>query len=780
MTSQYDNLKVFVEALKANPSKAWQVQIGNKVKKNEYFATASYKFLSDHLGIATNTLQGNTSARDLYTPLMSELNQVLIEQGVLIKGEIASALELRRNAINWWHSLSKEDKSKLDTFGNSIRFKKYLNNWRGGKNYKIVTELGEAFNKELITVGVLKDDYVPVKGRSELLDKSFIEGQKQSKQRWEYLRKLQLETVDDLLDPKSSDEEYLQLKQLVAVTQNKVASDSGRSNFRDAFVHLSSFLCSQSIEPSAPLVDILNEYLLVRFYNDYIQNQLDIGKISPASAPTIVSSIRGILKRAKSIKGLDFSSFYDTEAIVRGRVTDTYKPYSKKEREIIHKAISSEIREIKELLLPYKKSGLGQNPLDQNHQLTPGLSTEDNARYIFENKLNCIPIFHHTAKTIEENAFLSIVGKLDIGLHELYKKWRVLPIVSADIVAPFVFRLAQITGMNADPIADLNVDDLVIEHQATGRACLRYWKERSTGGKELHLDLFEAKLQWLTKKQSTEVKDIFDTILMLTKSIRSNAPEEVKNTLFIFQSVGQRTYGKITSFAITKSYSIYSNFVKRNELTNEKGEPLKFTLTRFRPSFVSELVEAGVSIREIQLMLGHGNIETTMAYLDRLDFNRIARQKLKDVLNKIHSKVIIPSKENKAKDTYLDNKDRVIFTTPLSGCANVFDPPDFIKNSNMYKKGQPCSQYNKCLSCDNVMLIAEHLPMLFAMRRDYLILMQRNRIMETPYGFVFEENLMLLDEILNPKTSDFTEDELLEGERLAIFEETAVIDGVTA
>ena len=141
MIPKYEILKSFVDDLKANPSKAWQLQIGKKVKKDQYLATASYKSLSDSLNIATTTLQGNTSRRELYLPLMSELNQVLIDQGVLIKGEVASALEIRRNAINWWKSLSIEDKSKLETFGNSIRFKKYISNWRGGDNYKIVYEL---------------------------------------------------------------------------------------------------------------------------------------------------------------------------------------------------------------------------------------------------------------------------------------------------------------------------------------------------------------------------------------------------------------------------------------------------------------------------------------------------------------------------------------------------------------------------------------------------------------------------------------------------------------
>ena len=169
-----------------------------------------------------------------------------------------------------------------------------------------------------------------------------------------------------------------------------------------------------------------------------------------------------------------------------------------------------------------------------------------------------------------------------------------------------------------------------------------------------------------------------------------------------------------------------------------------------------------------------------MGYLDRLDFNKVARNKVKKALQDIHDKVISSKEEASTSKDYLNNKQKVIFTTPLAGCSNIFQPPDFIKKSALYVEGQACSQYNKCLGCDNVLLTASHLPELFAMRRDYLLMMQTSRIMDTPYGVVIEENLLLLEEILSPTKSDFSPDELKEGERLSKFVETSVIDGVTA
>jgi hypothetical protein len=330
--------------------------------------------------------------------------------------------------------------------------------------------------------------------------------------------------------------------------------------------------------------------------------------------------------------------------------------------------------------------------------------------------------------------------------------------------------------MNAEPIADLNIDDLDLEHYATGKPCLRYWKERSTGAKEYHLDLFQAEIQWLTKSQSREITDVFEAVKSLTRRIRQNAPNNIKNKLFITQSMFYRN----DIVAMSNMYDEYQKFTERHNLVDENGERTQLTITRFRPSFVSDLIDKGVSIREVQLMLGHSSILTTMGYLDRLDFNKVARGKVKQALQDIHDKVISPKEEVSSSKDYLKNKQNIIFTTPLAGCSNIFQPPDFIKKSSLYVEGQACSQYNKCLSCDNVMLTASHLPELFAMRRDYLLMMQTSRVMDTPYGIVIEENLQLLEELLSPKKSDFSPEELEQGERLSKFIETSVIDGVTA
>ena len=112
--------------------------------------------------------------------------------------------------------------------------------------------------------------------------------------------------------------------------------------------------------------------------------------------------------------------------------------------------------------------------------------------------MGCKPIHYHTAESPIEKSFLRIIARSDKGLSGIYDEWGVTPMVHIDMLIPYLLRLAQITGLNADSLLSLNVNDYLESHPATSRPCLRYWKERSDGYKEYPLDLFNAQLTWLT------------------------------------------------------------------------------------------------------------------------------------------------------------------------------------------------------------------------------------------------------------------------------------------
>lgn len=78
-------------------------------------------------------------------------------------------------------------------------------------------------------------------------------------------------------------------------------------------------------------------------------------------------------------------------------------------------------------------------------------------------------------------------------------------------------------------------------------------------------------------------------------------------------------------------------FVKINDLRGRNGNPLVFTLSRFRPTKFTELVEKGYDLFHIMAIAGHASIKTTLAYIDKLktitDFQYTIKKTLTDIKN---------------------------------------------------------------------------------------------------------------------------------------------------
>lgn len=159
-----------------------------------------------------------------------------------------------------------------------------------------------------------------------------------------------------------------------------------------------------------------------------------------------------------------------------------------------------------------------------------------------------------------------------------------------------------------------------------------------------------------------------------------------------------------------------------------------------------------------------------MNYLDKLEFNKTAREVNTEALTKIHKGTIIQDSQPVSKhkpNTPGTSSSPVIIRTGLASCRDALDPPEEITKLPSYKKGSKCSLLNKCLSCSNSIITVSNLPDLFAMQWDYLSTMSTSNVAETPYGAVIQENLKVLNSILTPSDNGFTVEQLDEARRLA-------------
>lgn len=708
--------------------------------------------------------------------------QAMIREKIIVPEYGAAENEWRRKILRWYSGLSEDEKANIPISANRVKKKGFLDQieeiagaLKTSQN-KLISATFDEIRDDVLRITGNEGQYKTVKER-EADRASVVKVETVSARQVFYkLRDIEPKSYADLVvDP---DVEFSQVLHLFASASVESHSKSGQSNFYEGWRFFSAHLKALGLTGIETAKELLGEHSLSRF-RAFLEEKLLAKEISSATANTLFSSTRKMLASAVSLPGLGFSDFYDQLGFDVRRETDLYKPYSVNERKQIKQATDADIERYNALVQPYVLSGIGEDPYAAGGKATQSPNPLDNARWIFENKLGCKPIGfkRHDRGDRYHRYFLAAIQNSDKSIYEVYESWGVLYECTSRVIAPYITKLAQVTGLNADSLTGLEIDDFVKKHPATNKACLRYWKERSDGGKEYLLDLFKADMTWLTASQERDVEKIFNDVAVLTEEIRAEAGGDLKNKLFIFKSNSPRAFGQIKHFGspgiLSKSLDLYA---RDHGLIADSGEPLSITPARLRPSFVSELVERGVSIREIQIVLGHGSVATTIKYLEQLDFNRIVRKKINDSIKAIHAKAIEDRPADVPRPKVVNDQD-LIFKTPFGGCRNILNPPEFIKKSKLYVPGRPCSLYNKCLVCENVIITVANLPELFAMRRDYLLMIETTRVLDTPYGAVVLENMDLLNKILEPECSDFSEEELAYAERLSQYVETNILVG---
>ncbi|MFA0514690.1 tyrosine-type recombinase/integrase [Vibrio breoganii] len=772
-------MRDFISACEANSDLLWNVELSMLYSRRcskygqqevdhyfEKFGLVSKKYLASKLSCKLKRLE---------TPKMLELriqlNQLLLKHEVTLpfnqikdsSHSVGYDLNNRRVFLQWKKNLTESQKLELPLFGNLIDQKSFshlIPTKRSATNLPLLKAEYQNFSREIILLKGIK--YTTVKERERTRKMAALEREDGKLLLFGQLREKKLVSVDDFCSAKGR---YEDVQHAFAVGSLNTNSKSGIHNYYIGYKYYCDFLESKAVPLDSSFEYCFDSWSL-RDFKEYLGEKISEGTLSPASASTMLSALRMTLTRLKTVRNFDFN-FLPADGFEIVSESLAYKSYSPKERLQIQEMLDQEMHLVKKKLNPYDKLDRSSANLDD-----PKIQ----ARIIFEDDCNCIPTYMGDwaakERTKGQNKLVSFVSTRRISLPDLYDEWGVLTRkVTSREVGVYVLKIAQVLGLNLNPILELDIDDYQPHHPLTNKPCLTYWKERSTGEKMLHLDLFHADLQWLTVSQKNFVESVFDDIIQLTTEARKFVSSKISKRLFINFVATPKA---ITSSAMGK---LYSKLVEEYQLKSDSGAPLVLTTTRFRPTLVSELIEAGVSIREIQYLLGHSTIYTTIKYIEQLDFDRIIRDKARQAIEDIYKNTIQVNKNNSGHTPQRKYDDSlIIMKTPLGGCKNIFNPPDFIKKLSLYVKGMPCSQYNKCLSCDNVMLTEKHLPELFAMQRDYLSSIENSVVTNTPYHIVVLENLSLLEDILNPETSEFSEDILIQAKEDSIFLETTILD----
>lgn len=581
----------------------------------------------------------------------------------------------------------------------------------------------------------------------------------------------------------STERPFAQVEWIFEQRLSRVPSKDGKDNYRYALSFYLRFL--QGTEGTAPfsIKEQWDSLALVRFRTWLLTlEKEDNTQFGSHTLTGIVSAVRQVMAEAVLLE-LTATNKIITLSMPRAhRDTDMHAPYSNDEVASILEAVKEDLQCTNAVLAGYKLTNAGRDPQlrpEPSLRINPqkyaehgyGWNCEANLRWYFEHRMNCRAMSRTDEEAFRHKVFFSSASRYHGGYMAVYKRWGVTPQIDRDILWPLVIQLSYLTGLNPSSLMGLKADCLA-EHPLTGTPVLRYLKLRSKGEKELLVDLLNEEASEpdeeledaempLKRQHAILVERVIGKILRLTKPIREHAefPAHLKDLLFVYQSSGNNCHGDFQSVPVWKMNQWCREIGERHNLQSSSGIPLSFSLVRFRPTRLTEMAAKGKDFFEIQHVAGHKSIKTTLTYIEQRTLDAVAEREVTDALERIWS-----NREEFCPPQPLEQ--RPIPLTPFKGlisdCKNVFDPPRSVQLAADYVEGQACTRFNMCLLCKNVVVMKEHLPAL-AHYRSQIRAATTNSGVDLPHVALYEKSLAVLDQIFDPDTSEFSEEDLDEG-----------------
>lgn len=380
-------------------------------------------------------------------------------------------------------------------------------------------------------------------------------------------------------------------------------------------------------------------------------------------------------------------------------------------------------------------------------------------KWMFENTYKCDPASMY--EDIHKRKLTYICSTT--RLRSLFSRWGVWPYVDAKLIMPLAVELAMLTGLNVESVKMLELDSYVSEHPLTGQSAIYYQKRRSGSArrsedKELHIPTLDLEELYLDESVTEKIEKVIAITKELTSRIRSDAPEEIANRLFIFEDIEKSNKEKSRVIVPIdpkgKTISWRSRFAREEGLLEVFGNKFSFNIARCRPTLATNLVLAGADLFQVKTVLGHKSVQTTAKYLDGLQlqpvFNKTVLEALQQISRRsqeVQVKSVQPTVSESRDEYFIDG-----FYETLSGCGckNAYNPSDNVRKATRYIEGSVCKYWNMCLLCDNSIVTQSSLPKLIT----YSAKISRALAEYSPSiktrAKLYEDTLTLIKGILEP------------------------------
>jgi len=507
----------------------------------------------------------------------------------------------------------------------------------------------------------------------------------------------------------------------------------------------------------------------------------NLTRLTSGTITNLVGALRKVMRYANKHHLTSAGDMLCTPSPAVYRETARATAYTIEEQEVINQWLSTQLERAYAVIQSkgYQRTGVGRDPRllrSQQNQSLPqprtrfGWYNEANLRWYFENIMQCQADYRAVpASDHPHYLFYYHAARRPGGYKRLFKSWQIKPLIILDVMMPLAMKLCAVTGLNPDSLWSLTVDCFQEKHPLTGLAYLQYFKGRSRGNMELHLSLY-AKDVVIREFKEAQARMIRETIAMIRQAsslIRDQASLENQKRLFLYQCSCSTKIGSVQHIHNDIASKWCRAQVIASNLHVGTRKRLVLSMIRFRPTLITEMVNEGIDIPEIQDFCGHKSLITTLDYLDKNHLSNEAHNAIATSLQVIHDNQVW---ERMSQPVYLQPSQReanaVLFKGVLADCRNVFDPPEEVKRQKEYQPAQACTRHNMCLFCKNVVVMRHHLPTLIVYQRQIQHALNLNPT-GLPNTHYYRRTLTLLNSILDPALSEFSQEEIVHAQSVA-------------
>lgn len=299
----------------------------------------------------------------------------------------------------------------------------------------------------------------------------------------------------------------------------------------------------------------------------------------------------------------------------------------------------------------------------------------------------------------------------------------------AQVLAVHLIVLALATGRNFQGLLELRRDSLK-PHPLKDREILITEKRRSgfpqiSSYRTSAPDRIADQQQILTIPNT--VGDHFRWLADYTLPLVADADKADKDIVFLWHVPYTGRHPKSTRqdrvqrFSQDDARNAVDDFRQRHGLVDDRGEPLRVSIARCRPTFGTNLYVRTRDIRKVQMALGHGSAETTARHYVSLpmeaarDHVFFGQAMVGWVTSSDEDKVNALASDGKMPLESVRELLRGGYNTVVARCSNPFR-----------EDGEICGKYMACFKCPQMVVFEDDLWRLYSFY--YRLLSERNKI----------------------------------------------------